>query len=77
MASIHIFIKLVRSVETQLVPLEVVRDMIQKTLEKSRFQDIRAGFVKQLRERSAIKVNKDAWKSLRKQLRKENANHES
>ena len=71
------FIKVVRSVETQQIPLEVVRDMIQKSLEKSRFQDIRAGYVKQLRERSAIKVNKDAWKSLRKQLQEENANHES
>lgn len=71
------FIKVVRSAETQMVPLEAVSEMIQKTLEKRRFDEIRAGYIGQLRERSTIKQNKSAWKALRKQLQEESVKHAS
>jgi len=71
------FVKVVRSAETQVVPLEQVREMIQKSLEKQRFQEIRADYIGQLRERSTIKQNKSAWKSLRKQLLEESVKHAS
>lgn len=67
------FIKVIRSVEREVTPLPRVREMISKSLEKQFFNDIRSDYVKQLRDRSVIKVNKSAWKSLREQLLKEDA----
>jgi len=67
------FIKVIRAVETEVIPLPQVRDMIVKSLEKQLFKDTRAGFVQQLRDRSQIKFNKRAWKSLREQLQEEDA----
>ncbi|NOY12271.1 MAG: peptidyl-prolyl cis-trans isomerase [Deltaproteobacteria bacterium] len=67
------FIKVIRGVEREVIPLAKVRDVIVKTLEKQSFNDIRNGYLKQLRERSVIKVNKADWKSLHAELLKENA----
>jgi parvulin-like peptidyl-prolyl isomerase len=67
------FVKLIRSAEDKVVPFENVKTMIVKSLEKTKFEELRAGYVAQLRERSNIKVNKNAWKLLREQLLKENA----
>jgi len=67
------FVKVVRAVETELLPLEKVREMIVKSLEKQLFNEIRDGYIAQLRERSTIKVDKGTWKSLREQLLEEGA----
>lgn len=67
------FVKVIRAVETNVIPLDQVREMIVKSLEKQFFNDIRAGYVQQLRDRSTIKVNKRSWKALREQLQEENA----
>lgn len=67
------FVKVIRAVETEVVPLENVRDMIVKSLENQFFNEILDGYVQQLRERSTIKVNKREWESLREQLLEEDA----
>ncbi len=67
------FIKVVRAVETNLMPLEQVREMIRKTLEKQQFKDVRKNYVERLRERSTIKVNQGKWQTLRKELLEERA----
>jgi len=67
------FIKVVRAVETKLMPLKHVREMIRETLEKQYFKDVRNDFVRRLRERSSIKINKEKWRALRKELLEENA----
>lgn len=71
------FIKVVRSAEKQLLPLEKVQNMIEDLLKKQRFKELRASYVQRLRERSVIKENKGAWKALRKQLLEEELTNES
>ncbi|SHI54097.1 PPIC-type PPIASE domain-containing protein [Malonomonas rubra DSM 5091] len=67
------FIKVVRAVETKVMPLEHVREMIRKTLEKQHFKAVRDDFVRRLRERSTIKLNNGKWQTLRKELLEEKA----
>lgn len=65
------FIKLIRNPEDKVVPLDSIKHMIVKTLEEQKFKELRSGYLQQLRERSTIKVDKGAWKSLRQDLLKE------
>ena len=67
------FIKVIRGVETNLLPLEQVREMIAKTLEQKFFDQVLENYLQQLRERSEIKINQRSWESLHKQLLEESA----
>lgn len=66
-----LFIKLVRKGEREFVPIEKVKGQIRTQLEADRFQQLKSDMVQQLRERSSIKLNKSAWKKLKKALQEE------
>lgn len=67
------FIKVIRAEETNLLPLQQVREMIAKKLEQEFFDQVLGNYLQQLRERSEIKINQRSWKSLHKQLLEESA----
>ncbi len=66
-----LFIKVVRKGEREFVPLEKVKGQISNQLKADRFKEQRAAMVKQLRDRSAIKLNRSVWKKLNKELHEE------
>ncbi len=72
-----LFIKLVRKGEPEVAPLEKVKGQIKNQLQADRFQEQRAGLVKQLRDRSTIKLNRSVWKKLNQELHEEETGNES
>lgn len=66
------FIKLVRTMRRDNVPLSEVAGSIKDQLVQERFQSLRKNLVKELRVRSEISVNQNVWLKLHDQLLEEN-----
>ena len=66
------FIKLVRTMRRDNVPLSEVAESIKDQLVQERFQALRENLVKELRARSEISVNQNVWLKLHDQLLEEN-----
>lgn len=65
------FVKLIRSGEAEVMPLEMVREQVRTDLGQERFQQARAALLAQLRERSRIKLKNKAWQQVAAQLKRE------
>lgn len=67
------FVKLIKTGEEESIPLAKVAEQILTELRTERFTEVRKQMVEQLRKRSTIKVNDEAWNDLKKTLTEEGA----
>jgi len=63
-----IMVKLIDRTPATPLPLDHVKKKIARRLEEEKFRQIKADYLKELRARSIIKINKKVWKQLEREL---------
>jgi len=61
-------VKLIKRGKTTYIPLESVKQTISRKLESKKYKKLRDDYLAQLKTKTSITVNKNAWQTLQKEL---------
>jgi hypothetical protein len=66
--SLQVIVKLINRQPSSPAPLEKVQAEIAEKIHEQRYKDVKAEYLEQLKQRSAIIINRKAWNRLQKEL---------